>query len=131
VLRDLIIELKLPKPPTLNTFYAGRHFSVRTKHKKDYWKHIKDSIETYDRWQMESFSIDVIYNCRYDVDNAICCAKFLSDYLKENGYVPDDTPKYFTEQSTKFDPDLEKNQFLARIKCKNVTILEDGPEETI
>jgi hypothetical protein len=128
VLSDIVIELKLPKPPTLNTFYAGRHFSVRTKHKKDYWKHIKDSLDAYDKWTMESFSIEVIYNCRYDVDNAICCSKFLSDYLKENGYVPDDTPKYFTKQSTEFNPEIEKNHFLAKIKCKNVTYIEDGQE---
>jgi hypothetical protein len=30
------ITIVLPKPPSLNQFYAGRHYSVRTKHKAEY-----------------------------------------------------------------------------------------------
>lgn len=121
--RDTLdIELVLPKPPSLNEFYGGKHYSVRIKHKDKYWKEIAESLELFDKWTMQSFSIDVRYNCRYDVDNAICCAKFLADYLRNKGYVEDDTPKYFTSQSTTFDSDVAKDKFLATIKCKNVTL---------
>jgi len=65
----------------------------------------------------ERFSLSVRYNCRFDVDNSIICIKFLADYLRNNDYVVDDTPKYFMKQSTAFDPSLEKNQFVATIKC--------------
>jgi len=120
----VIIELLLPKPPSLNQFYAGKHFSIRTKHKEKYWKEIAAALEVHDKWSMEAFSIDVRYNCRYDVDNAICCAKFLADYLRNNGYVEDDTPKYFTSQSTTFDDSVSKDKFLAIIKCKNIVFNE-------
>ena len=61
--------------------------------------------------------IDVTYNCRYDVDNAITCAKFLADYLRAEGYVEDDNPKFFTSQSTTYNPELNKDEFRAKIKC--------------
>lgn len=106
----------LPKPVSLNQFYAGRHYAVRSKHKKDYWKHIEDALQAFDKFHLDRFSISVRFNCRYDVDNAICCAKFLADYLRTNGYVDDDTPKYFTHQETRYDAGIEKNTFVAIIK---------------
>lgn len=120
------IALHLPKPPSLNQFYAGRHYAVRTKHKADYWKNIERALETHDKFTMERYSIHVRYNCRYDVDNAICCCKFLADYLRNNGYVVDDTPKYFTEQTTRFDDTVEKNTFIASIRGYGYRIIEQG-----
>jgi len=72
---------------------------------------------------MERFSISVRYNCRFDVDNAIVCSKFLADYLRNNGYVEDDTPSYFFSQKTEYDPELEKNTFIANIKCYGYKII--------
>ena len=66
---------------------------------------------------MDRFAIDVQYNCRYDVDNAITCIKFLADYLRGDGYVIDDTPKYFFSQSTTFNKELNKDEFKATIRC--------------
>jgi hypothetical protein len=45
------------------------------------------------------------------------CSKFLADYLRNNGYVDDDTPKYFFSQKTQFDSDVEKNMFVVILKC--------------
>lgn len=118
------ITLLLPKPPSLNQFYAGRHFAIRTKYKENYWAHIEDSLATFDKFTMERFSIHVRYNCRFDVDNAICCSKFLADYLRKHGYVVDDTPKFFEEQSTRYDQTVEKNKFLATIRGHGYRIVE-------
>ena len=111
------IEISLPKPPSLNHFYSGKHWTARSSKKNSYYSHIKKALDSIDAWTMDRFSIDVRYNCRYDVDNAIVCTKFLSDYLRNSGYVKDDTPKYFTSQRTQHDATLEKDQFLVKIKC--------------
>jgi len=120
------ITIVLPKPPSLNQFYAGRHYSVRTKHKAEYWRHIQHALTPHDKFHMERYKIDVRFNCRYDVDNAICCCKFLADYLRNNGYVDDDSPKYFTEQSTKYDQDIEKNTFEVTIKGYGYKVIKSN-----
>lgn len=118
------ITLSLPKPPSLNQFYAGQHYSVRTKHKSEYWKEIQNTLETFDRFHVERFSLHVRYNCRYDVDNAITCSKFLADYLRNHGYVDDDTPKFFEEQSTRFDSTIPKDRFIVTLKGYGYKIVE-------
>ena len=109
------IEIILPKPPSLNAYYAGRHFMVRKKHKDVYWRAIATALAPFGKFRMERMSIAVRYNCRYDVDNAICCSKFLADYLRNHGHIPDDTPKYYLSQETRYDPSLPKEQFIATI----------------
>jgi Holliday junction resolvase RusA-like endonuclease len=118
------IILELPKPPSLNQFYSGRHYAVRSKHKTTYWKKIEAVLEGFDKFHMESMSIHVFYNCRYDVDNAICCSKFLADYLRNNGYIDDDSPRFFTSQSTAFDAEVAKDIFVAKIKAYGFKIVE-------
>jgi hypothetical protein len=115
VVSDDTIQIILPKPPSLNAYYAGRHFMVRKKHKEVYWRHIAAALAPLGKFRLERFSIAVRYNCRYDVDNAICCSKFLADYLRNHGHVPDDTPKYYLSQETRFDGSLPKEQFLVSI----------------
>jgi len=111
------VTISLPKPPSLNKWYSGKHWSVRKKQKESYSGHIKDQLERIDSFTMDRFAIDVQYNCRYDVDNAITCIKFLADYLRGDGYVSDDTPKYFFSQSTTFNQELNKDEFKATIRC--------------
>ena len=111
------VTITLPKPPSLNKWYSGKHWSVRKKQKESYSGHIKDQLERIDSFTMDRFAIDVQYNCRYDVDNAITCIKFLADYLRGDGYVTDDTPKYFFSQSTTFNQELNKDEFKATIRC--------------
>jgi hypothetical protein len=124
------IVLNLPKPPSLNAFYAGKHWTSRASKKNSYFKHIKTELDRFDVWHMERFSVDVRYNCRYDVDNAIVCIKFLVDYLRQNNYVADDTPKYFTSQKTEFDSSLEKDCFVAIIKCHGYKVIENDERAT-
>ena len=89
------IVLQLPKPPSLNAFYAGRHWTSRTRAKESYFKSIEEELKEVPGFTAERFSLSVRYNCRFDVDNSIICIKFLADYLRNNDYVVDDTPKYF------------------------------------
>ena len=118
------IALYLPKPQSLNAFYAGKHWTIRKKHKEKYNQSIKEAFESYDDFTADQFSIRVEYNARYDVDNAIMCAKFVSDYLKDNGYAVDDTPKYFVKQSTEYNNALKKNEFLCKIKLYGYRLRE-------
>lgn len=118
------IVIQLPKPPSLNKFYSGRHYAVRVKYKNEYWESIAKAIKDHDKFWIDSMEIHVRYNCRFDVDNAICCCKFLADYLRNHGYIHDDSPKFFTKQSTQYDPEVEKDKFVATIKGYGYKIIE-------
>jgi|TARA_R100001460_G_scaffold85837_3_gene127154 hypothetical protein len=118
------VTISLPKPPSLNKWYSGKHWSVRKKQKETYCKAIKTQLESIDKFTMDRFKIDVEYNCRYDVDNAITCVKFLADYLRGDGYVGDDNTKYFFSQSTTYNPKLSKDEFKATVKCYGYKICE-------
>lgn len=118
------VTLTLPKPPSLNKWYSGKHWAVRKKQKETYSKAIGAELERIDPFTMDRFAIDVQYNCRYDVDNAITCVKFLADYLRGDGYVADDTTKYFFSQSTTYNKDLNKDEFKAIIRCYGYCIRE-------
>ena len=48
----------------------------------------------------------------------------MADYLRNHGYVIDDSPKYFSGQSTTYDDTLEKNQFVATIKGHGYKVVE-------
>lgn len=110
-----VVTLSLPKPPSLNAFYAGKHWMIRKKHKESYSNSIKEALDKYDLFTAERFAVDVEYNARYDVDNAIICCKFVADYLTAHEYVLDDKPKIFFRQSTTFNPELNKNEFLCKL----------------
>lgn len=118
------IIIHLPKPPSLNQFYAGRHYAVRQKYKKKYFGAIEEAMKDMDKFSLETFEIHVKYNCRFDVDNAICCCKFLADYLRHHDYVKDDNPKFFKKQSTEYDPEIEKDTFVAKIKGYGYQVAE-------
>src|SRR6056300_960744 len=107
------VTLTLPKPPSLNKWYSGKHWAIRKKQKESYSGYIKAELDKIDKFTMDRFKIDVQYNCRYDVDNAITCIKFVADYLRGDGYVSDDTTKYFFSQSTTFNQELKKDEFKA------------------
>ena len=42
------VELVLPKPPSLNMIYAGKHWAVRKKYKDDYTKECKKQLAKLD-----------------------------------------------------------------------------------
>jgi hypothetical protein len=113
------IDFTLPKAPSLNQFYAGRHYSVRQKYKKEYNAEIKNVFDRYDKFFADTYKIDLVHNTRYDCDNVIITIKFISDYLKDNGYVTDDSKKYFKSLSIRVAEDgevIEKNSISVKIK---------------
>lgn len=117
------IELNLPKPPSLNQFYAGRHFTVRQKYKKEYFNALEEAFKNYDEFFAETFEIDVFHNSRYDTDNCILAIKFTADYLRHRNFVKDDTKKYFKKLSIGVQEDLPKDIFKVKLKLygyKNV-----------
>ena len=124
------IELSIPKPPSLNQLYAGKFWTYRVGQKEKYFSGIARALEGHDKWTMERFAVHLRYNSRYDLDNSIVAVKFLADYLRYNGYVHDDTPKYFVELRISYDSSLKKDQYLAKIICHNYTLIEDDTRTT-
>lgn len=125
------ITIPVPKPPSLNALYSGKHWSNRFGEKSSFGKQIKETLYAFDKFTASKISIHLRYNCRFDVDNTIVAIKFLADYLKSHGYIIDDTPKYFTAISSVYDNSLGKNEFIATIKCWGYQIVEDDQEPTI
>lgn len=124
------IEVSIPKPPSLNQLYAGKFWTYRHGQKEKYFIGIARSLEGHDRWTMDRFAVHLRYNSRYDLDNSIVAVKFLADYLRYNGYVYDDTPKYFVELRISYDASLKKDQYLAKIICYNYTLIQDDTRTT-
>tara|TARA_R110001592_G_scaffold42649_4_gene138460 strand:- start:38 stop:415 length:378 start_codon:yes stop_codon:yes gene_type:complete len=110
------ITLTLGKPPSLNKFYAGKHWTVRKRLADDYKRSVKDALDTFDPLTISRFELRVSYNSRFDCDNSILCCKFVADCLVEKGYVADDTPKYYSKLVILYDPDLPKDTYKAMIK---------------
>ena len=119
------IELDLPKPPSLNMIYAGKHWTYRKQKKDEYKEFCKEALSKYDPFTCEEFYITISYNSRLDIDNGILVSKFLADTLVSEGIVQDDSPKYYKSVSIRFDDTLEKNQYIVKIYCKNLKYNEE------
>ena len=116
-----LITLELPKPPSLNKIYAGKHWAVRKKYKDDYKKICAEALCEYDSFVAEEFYFDISYNSRLDIDNGILVSKFLADTLVSEGIVKDDSPKYYKKVSIRYDQDLPKNTYIVNIYFKNLS----------
>ena len=55
----LEIDLDLPKPPSLNQYYAGKHWAIRKKQKDEYSKFCKEELEKFDAFTCESYEIHI------------------------------------------------------------------------
>jgi hypothetical protein len=125
------VVIYLPKPPSLNKLYAGEHWMSRYGDKAKYWKAIQVEMDKIPHFHADSISIHISYNSRFDVDNTIVAIKFLADYLRNHGYIDDDTTKYFTSISSTFDSGLPKGTFVARICCRGYKESTDDQRRTI
>lgn len=112
---SVVLELTLPKAISLNQLYAGKHWTYRKKQKDEYTKLIKAELDNYDHYTAQSMSIDIKYNCRYDVDNSIVCAKFVADALVHYGWIPEDNTKHYQSLRIRYDESIEKNICKVRI----------------
>ena len=124
-LKYLDIDLKLPKPPSLNAYFNSKHWAVKVKYKKEYTKYCEEQIELYDKFTCETYEIHIRYNSRHDVDNVILVSKFLSDTLVDKGVVKDDGNKYYKRLNIEIDKSLPKDTFFVKVKCKGVKNVED------
>ena len=115
------IELILPKPPSLNKIYAGKHWAVRKKYKDDYKIVCQEALSKYDKFTCEGIRMAISYNSRMDIDNGILVSKFLADTLVAEGIIPDDNKKYYTEVKITYDGELPKDCYKVILYCKNLT----------
>ena len=89
------IVLTLGKVPSLNSFYAGSHWTKRKKAKDAALKEVKEQLGFNQDAPYNSFRVTANVRYRYDLDNSIIAVKFTSDALKALGWIKDDSPKYF------------------------------------
>ena len=118
------IELIVPKPPSLNMIYAGKHWTYRYKKKNEYKEACKKELAKHDKFTADRIRIAIVYNSRLDIDNGILVSKFLADTLKEEGYILDDKPQHYDLITIKFDGRLDKNCYIATIRCWGYKIRE-------
>ena len=89
------IVLTLGKVPSLNSFYAGSHWTKRKKAKDAALKEVKEQLGFNQGPPYNSFRVTANVRYRYDLDNSIIAVKFTSDALKALGWIKDDSTKYF------------------------------------
>lgn len=119
---NVTLELKLPKTISLNSLYAGKHWTYRKRIKDEYKKIVEAQLENYDKCRFDSFKIVVKYNYNQDIDNVVLVSKFVSDTLVANDWVIDDNPKFYKSLKIIYDGEIEKNH------CK-VIIYGEGVSE--
>jgi hypothetical protein len=101
--------------PSLNNWYAGRHWTDRHKTKKELQSVILQALAKYPELKMKRFTIAYRYHNRFDCDNTIPAIKIFVDTMKVAGVILDDTPKYFTGFSVTFDNALQKSEHVFEI----------------
>ena len=106
---DAVIVLEIGKIPSLNAFYASKHWIVRKKAKDAFKTEILGQLNKYDKITFKQVTVRLETNLGYDIDNCIMAVKFGMDALKEWGGVKDDTKVYFPKLTIIYNPELEKN----------------------
>ena len=122
------VELELPKPPSLNKIYAGKHWAVRKKYKDDYKAICIEALKQYDPFTTETFRMGIRYHSRLDIDNGILVSKFLADTLVAEGIVQDDSPKYYDQVTISYDKSLPKDTYLVTLRCYGFETLSSYAE---
>jgi len=104
------IVLTLGKVPSLNSFYAGSHWTKRKKAKDAALETIKEQLGANKGAPYNSFRVRANVRYRYDLDNSIIAIKFTSDALKTLGWIKDDSPKYFRHLLLVWTDEIPKDQ---------------------
>jgi|TARA_R110000822_G_scaffold35184_8_gene99308 hypothetical protein len=103
------ISVKVGKVPSLNSFYASKHWIIRKKAKDKFKAEILDQLMKYDPVKFKNVRVVAEVNYRYDIDNCIMAVKFAMDAFKDWGGIEDDSPKYFKKMVIVQNADLEKD----------------------
>jgi hypothetical protein len=53
------------------------------------------------------------------VDNLVLVSKFTADTLVANGWIPDDSPKYYHRLTIVYDQTVEKNYCEVEVRLSN------------
>jgi Holliday junction resolvase RusA-like endonuclease len=89
--------------PSLNKFYASKHWGYRKNEKLKFNKYLDSLNINFPSKDIDleqrTYTMSVKNFTRMDNDNVIMICKFVNDYLKTNGYIKDDSRKYFREVS--------------------------------
>jgi hypothetical protein len=109
LLTDVDISVEVGKVPSLNSFYASKHWIVRKKAKDKFKGEILDQLKGFDPVRFEKVIIRAEVNYRYDIDNCIMAVKFAMDAFKDWGGVEDDSPKYFKKLIIIQNTDIQKD----------------------
>ena len=107
--KDAVIILEVGKVPSLNSFYASKHWIVRKKAKDKFKAELLEQLEQYDKIQFKKVIVRLETNLGYDIDNCIMAVKFGMDAFKDWGGIADDTKKHFPKLTIVHNPELEKN----------------------
>jgi len=118
------LQLRLPKTVSLNTLYAGKHWTFRKRVKDEYKKIVEKELSNYDGYSAEGCTIHIRYNARADVDNFVLVSKFVADTLVDNGWIPDDSPKYYNKLTIVYDQTVEKNYCEVTVRLVEAELIE-------
>lgn len=118
--------LKLPKTISLNSLYAGKHWTYRKKIKDEYKKIVEAELARFDHHSAKSCTIYIRYNTRADVDNNVLVSKFVADTLVANGWIVDDSPKYYHKLTIAFDREVERNYCEVRVTLVDCVLTNVG-----
>ena len=81
--------------PSLNKFYASKHWGYRKNEKLKFFKYL-DSLNLKLPLLCEEYHLSVENYTRMDTDNVVMISKFISDYLKLHEAIKDDSNRIFT-----------------------------------
>jgi hypothetical protein len=102
-------KVLVTKVPSLNAFYASRHWTVRKKAKDLHSDEVLAQLYAYDCEQITDVHIHCKVNYRYDIDNSIMAVKFALDAFKTWGGVKDDSRKYVHSLKLVHDTSIRKD----------------------
>jgi hypothetical protein len=91
-----VLQISLGKVPSLNAFYASKHWMARKKAKDLAYAEVMRQLDKMEKATFLECHIEARVNYRYDIDNSIMAVKFSLDAVKDWGLIQDDSPKYVT-----------------------------------
>lgn len=95
---------------SINKIYSSPHWTVRSKLKKKWRDMFALMLKEYDKPdKVDNYRVRASFNNRLDLDNNVMMVKFFNDALKQEGWIADDNPNYFTTLKMSVDKRLKKN----------------------
>ena len=99
-------KFKVDGSVSINKIYSTPHWAVRSKLKKEWREMFSAMLQEYDKPDVDKYRVRALFNNRLDLDNNVMMIKFFNDALKQEGWIVDDSPKYFVSLKMLIDKDL-------------------------